>query len=261
MKKIQPKLAQIFLTIDMEQDCPPYLNTFRGIAEGTTSLLSLLKTEDVQTTFFVTGEIAQDYPDIIRNLITQGHEVGSHGFAHSDYTSLDRQSAKQDIDHSLEILQQFGPVYSFRAPYLKFPQAYLDLLEKAGLLIDSSQAKYKPSYLHKSPPIKLQRIPASITSSVLRLPAWIRNPWLSALKSPVVLFVHPWEFVDLRAALIPLDCRFKTGETALACLREVIQFYKKRNFQFKKMQDMLNEHKHDSRDKELTPYPVGKGIF
>jgi len=224
----------------MEPDCPPYLNSFRGITEGTPKLSSLLQEEEVKATFFVTGQIAKDFPDVIGKLITQGHEVGSHGFAHSDYTALDRHAAQQDIQQSLAILRQFAPVSSFRAPYLKFPQTYLDLLEKAGLSVDSSQAKYKPAYLQKSLPTTLWRIPASITSSVLRLPAWIRNPWLSALESPVVLFVHPWEFVDLRKADIPLDCRFKTGTTALACLREVIQFYKKRNFQFRKMQDLLN---------------------
>jgi peptidoglycan-N-acetylglucosamine deacetylase len=240
MMKTLPKKPQIFLTIDMEPDCPPYLNTFRGITEGTIPLLSLLRAEDLQATFFVTGQIAQSYPDIIRSLITQGHEIGSHGFAHCDYTALDRQSTRRDIERSLEILRQLGPVCSFRAPYLKFPQAYLDLLPQAGLAIDSSQAKYKPAYLQKPRPTTLRRIPASITSSVLRLPAWIRNPWLGALASPVVLFVHPWEFVDLRKSRIPLDCRFKTGDTALTCLQEVIYFYKKRGFQFKKMQDLLH---------------------
>ncbi len=233
--------SQIFLTIDVEQDCPPYLNTFRGITEGMNSLLALLQEEKVPVTFFITGQIAKSYPDIVRKIIEQGHEVGSHGFNHSDYTKLNREDAKRDIDLSLEVLRQFGPVYSFRAPYLKFPQAYIDLLENAGLSVDSSQAKYKPSCLQKHRPVTLLRIPASITSSVLRLPAWVRNPWLGALESPVVLFVHPWEFVDLRRTDIPLDCRFKTGATALACLREVIRFYKKRNFQLRKMQDLLND--------------------
>jgi peptidoglycan-N-acetylglucosamine deacetylase len=241
MMKTMTEPPQILLTIDMEQDCPPYLDSFRGITEGTIPLLSLLQAEDVKATFFVTGQIATDYPDIIHSLIAQGHELGCHGFNHSDYTALDRASAKRDIDRSLEILRQFGPVCSFRAPYLKFPQAYLDLLQKAGISVDSSQAKYKPSYLQKPQPTTLCRIPASITSSILRLPAWIRNPWLGALKSPVVLFVHPWEFVDFKTANIPLDCRFKTGEMAITCLREVVHFYKKRSFQFKKMQNLLSD--------------------
>jgi peptidoglycan/xylan/chitin deacetylase (PgdA/CDA1 family) len=245
--KLLFKPQQIFLTIDMEQDCPPYLNTYRGIAEGLNSLLSLLQEENVMTTFFVSGQIAKSFPDTVRNIINSGHEVGSHGYNHSDYTSLDRKSAQKDIDHSLSILRQFCSVCSFRAPYLKFPQSYLSLLQNAGISVDSSQAKYKLAYLQKSPPTKLLRIPASITSSVLRLPDWLRNPWLGALKSPVVLFVHPWEFVDLRTEKIPLDCRFNTGSIALDCLREVIHFYKKRGFQFRKMQDLLTDRKAASR--------------
>ncbi len=255
--KTQPKPPHIFLTIDVEQDCPPYLNTFRGITEGMIPLLSLLRQEEVKATFFVTGQIAKDFPDVIRSLITHGHEVGSHSFDHCNYTALDRQSAQRDIERSLETLRQFGPVYSFRAPYLKFPQSYLDLLSQAGLAIDSSQAKYKPTYLENPRPTTLRRIPASITSSVLRLPDWIRNPWLGALASPVVLFVHPWEFVDFRQANIPFDCRFKTGTMAIACLREVIHFYQKRNFQFRKMRDVLNEHS-DVEQGVATTHSGGK---
>ncbi|PKN20547.1 MAG: polysaccharide deacetylase [Deltaproteobacteria bacterium HGW-Deltaproteobacteria-6] len=241
MMKRPARKPQIFLTVDLEPDCPPYLNTCRGITEGTVLLLSLLDEENVKATFFVTGQIARDYPDIIRDLIDRGHEAGSHGFSHSDFTTLGRDAAQRDIELSLEVLRPFGPVYSFRSPYLNFPQGYLSLLEKVGLSVDSSQAKYKPSYLQNSRQTTLRRIPASVTSSVLRLPAWLRNRWLGALESPVVLFVHPWEFVDLRKANIPLDCRFKTGGAALRCLREVIQFYKGRDFQFRKMQDVLTE--------------------
>jgi peptidoglycan-N-acetylglucosamine deacetylase len=239
MMKTLSATPQILLTIDTEQDCPPYLHTFRGITEGMDPLLALLQSEEVPATFFVTGQIARDFPETIRRLIAAGHELGSHGLAHRDYTVLDRVSAGQDIELSLEILRQFGPVCSFRAPYLKFPPDYLDLLTQAGLKVDSSQAKYKPSGWGKSGAAELLRVPASMTSSVLRLPAWIRNPWLGMLSSPVVLFVHPWEFVDFRMADMRLDCRFKTGRIALDCLREVIRFYKARNFRFRKMQDML----------------------
>jgi len=241
LKKITPGQPQIFLTVDTETDCPPYLHTFRGITEGMFPLLSLLREEDVPATFFVTGEVAETCPDIISCLIPEGHELASHGFGHRDFTGLDRESARRDIQRSLDILRPFGPIDSFRAPYLRFPEDYLDLLEKVGIRIDSSRAKYKPAYLQKSRQTSLQRIPVSVTSSVLRLPAWIRTPWLGALRSPVVLFVHPWEFVDLREADIPLDCRFRTGRAALVCLREVIRFYRKRNFQFRKMQDLLQD--------------------
>src|SRR5678815_471756 len=127
-----------------------------------------------------------------------------------------------EIEQSVRVLRTFAPVSSFRAPYLRFPDAYVPLLERAGFALDSSLAKYKRSYRASRRPTTLARIPASMTSSVLRLPAFVRDPWLATLRDPVVLFVHPWEFVDLTRERLRYDCRFRTGDVALRCLREVI---------------------------------------
>jgi hypothetical protein len=78
-----------------------------------------------------------------------------------------------------------------------------------------------------------------MTSSVLRLPRAIRDPWLLALRDPVVLFVHPWEFVDLTRERLRLDCRFRTGAVALQCLREVIQLFQRRGDTLVTMRDLL----------------------
>ena len=83
------------------------------------------------------------------------------------------------------------------------------------------------------------RVPASITSSTLRWPAALRNPLLAALSEPAVVFVHPWEFVDLRRTTLRLDCRFKTGDTALACLRDTIRFFRNRSAVFGTMRECL----------------------
>jgi hypothetical protein len=78
-----------------------------------------------------------------------------------------------------------------------------------------------------------------MTSSVLRLPRAIRDPWLLSLRDPVVLFVHPWEFVDLTQERLRLDCRFRTGAIALQCLREVIQLFQRRGDTLIAMRDLL----------------------
>ncbi len=117
------------------------------------------------------------------------------------------------------------PVTSFRAPYLRFPEQYLPLLTDARFTLDASLAKYKRSYHGARAQPGLTRVAASMTSSVLRLPHVIRDPWLRALADPVVLFVHPWEFVDLTRERLRYDCRFRTGKVALRCLREVITLF------------------------------------
>jgi len=131
-----------------------------------------------------------------------------------------------------------APVTAFRAPYLKFPNDYVDMLEQAGFALDSSQAKYKAGYYRRRAPTRIRRIPASVTSSVLRLPRVLRNAYLGALASPVVLFVHPWEFVDLRREKLRLDCRFKTGDVALECVGDVLARYKNANARFVRMREL-----------------------
>ncbi len=226
-------------TIDVEPDCLPYMGTFRGIEEGMDPLLRLLRQEKVPATFFTTGQIARDYPECVQKIVAEGHELASHGHAHRDFMTMDENAAREDIRTSAEILREFAPVTSFRAPYLQFPDTYLHLLEDSGFLLDSSQAKYKLSYYKKSPASSgLTRIPVSLTSSALRLPHWIRTPYLTALASPLVLYVHPWEFVDLTRENLRYDCRFKTGETAVECVRSVLRQLKRKKFTFVRMNEL-----------------------
>jgi peptidoglycan/xylan/chitin deacetylase (PgdA/CDA1 family) len=233
-------MLHVSLGIDVEPDCPPYLATqYRGVRDGLPKLLAVLESEAVRTTCFCTGEVAERHGDRVRDIVDRGHELGAHGHTHRPFDGLTRSDAETEISRSTAVLRSFGtPVTSFRAPNLRFPDAYLDILENHGYRIDSSQAKYKVSYYTSRAETTLTRIPASMTSSVLRLPAWIRNPWLLSLRSPIVLFVHPWEFVDLTRERLRLDCRFKTGEPALRALREVIALFRGQNAEFVPIGDL-----------------------
>lgn len=213
----------VYLTVDAEPDCPPYLWTWRGMAEGMPLLLDLFATEGVAATFFVTGDAARRFPDVTLRVVAEGHELGSHGFTHRPFPRLSREEARREIVDASSVLRTYAPVTAFRAPYLRMPSRYLPLLADDGYRIDCSPAKYKPSGWWPTPSTRLRRLAASVTSSWLRLPPRVRDPVLARLASPVVLFVHPWEFVDFRRAPIPWDCRAGTGEHALGSLREVIR--------------------------------------
>jgi peptidoglycan/xylan/chitin deacetylase (PgdA/CDA1 family) len=230
----------VAFTVDLEPDCPPFLRGFRGIEQGLPRLLDLLRDVNVPATFFTTGEVAKRYPESIHRVVADGHELACHGMTHTAFTTLDRGAARDEIWQSADILRAFAPVTSFRAPYLQFPDAYVDLLEAAEFRVDSSQAKYKAAYYRPPSPRSsgIRRIPASVTSSVLRLPRLVRQAYLGALSSPIVLFVHPWEFVDLRREQLRFDCRFKTGDAALACVREVLTSYSERRSTFIRMREL-----------------------
>ena len=245
----------VAFTVDVEPDCPPFLTSVWGIERGLPALLDLLASEGVHATFFTTGEIAARFPLIVERLVVEGHELACHGQTHTAFTELDTQAARDEIERAAAILRRFAPVTSFRAPYLRFPARYVELLVQTGFTLDSSQAKYKAQYYVRSGKREREegagggctngivRIPASVTSSVLRLPRALRAAYLGMLSSPAVLFVHPWEFVDLRRERIRIDCRFRTGATALACVRDVLRSYARRGGRFALMRELEHERR------------------
>ena len=227
----------VCLTVDAEPDCPPYLWTWRGMEYGMPLLMELLAEEGVPATFFTTGDAAQRFPDAIRRIAAEGHELGNHGWSHRAFPDLSRDEGEREIRETSVVLRTRAPVTAFRAPYLRMPNEYLALLEADEYQVDCSAGRYKPNAWGREPVTTLSRLSASITPSFLRLPAWMRDPVLRRLSSPIVLFVHPWEFVDLRRAPIPWDCRVGTGERALASLREVVRLFKADGARFLRVSD------------------------
>lgn len=231
------KPFDVYLTADVEPDCPPYLHTWRGIAEGMPELLAVCADERVPLTCFVTGETAELFPRAVEAIVDHGHEIGCHGYSHRSFADFDDETARMEIGRTNGLLRRFAPVTSFRAPYLRLPEQFLHLLAEDGITIDSSRARYKVQQRPNPHVAGVARLAASITSSALRLPPVIRDPWLRALGSPVVLFVHPWEFVDLSRTSIRWDCRFRTGAPALNDLRDVIGLFRRAGARFRVVSD------------------------
>ncbi|HZF68706.1 MAG TPA: polysaccharide deacetylase family protein [Gemmatirosa sp.] len=239
----------VCFTIDHEPDCPPWLTaTHRGVEEATAPLLAMLAELGVPATWFSTGDVAERYPDAMRAIVAGGHELGCHGHTHRRFDAIDAADADWELATASAALRRHAPVTSFRAPNLVFPDAYLPLLERHGYALDSSQARYKAAYrrARRHPaPTALARIPASVTSSVLRLPRAVRETWIDAAArasaAPLVLFVHPWEFVDLRHTRIRLDCRFHTGPEAWRRVRATLEHLAARGARFVTMRDAAAE--------------------
>ncbi|MGW5277638.1 polysaccharide deacetylase family protein [Streptomyces sp. NPDC004044] len=73
--------------------------TFDGGPSLTTPrLLDILKQEDLHATFFVQGKghIAK-YPEILRRISEEGHEIGNHTWNHEDLTDIDVDDARQEL--------------------------------------------------------------------------------------------------------------------------------------------------------------------
>jgi peptidoglycan-N-acetylglucosamine deacetylase len=233
----------VAFTVDLEPDCLPFLDGWRGVDEGMPALLDTLAELEVAATVFATAQVARRSPALIERLVREGHELGSHSVTHPRFDRISREAAWAEINESAEVLREFAPVRSFRAPYLTFPGEMLPMLVDAGYELDSSAARYKmrndatlSSRRHGGG--WLIRVPASITSSALRLPAPVRDPLIRALASPIVLFVHPWEFVDLRNEKLRWDCRAGTGAGALRSLRDVLSRLRSRGARFHRIAEL-----------------------
>lgn len=107
------------------------------------TLLQMLHDTGCKATFFVLGSIGEDYPDVVRAIASQGHEVASHGYGHQLAYRQSRDEFRADVQHSLAILEDVlgMPVLGYRAPSWSLVESnlhYLEVLEELGLNYDAS---------------------------------------------------------------------------------------------------------------------------
>ena len=110
-------MRNVAFTVDVEQDAPPQLNTWRGMEEGLPTLLDLLSKHDIRATFFVTGEAAKKFPRLISK-IAKEHEVGCHGYKHERFDKLSAKEQFPRIEMATKILTKVVKqrILGFRAP-------------------------------------------------------------------------------------------------------------------------------------------------
>jgi len=65
--------------------------------EDIDAVLDTLSAYDVKSTFFLTGEWAEKYPESVMKIKDAGHEIGSHSYDHKDYTKLSESQIKEDV--------------------------------------------------------------------------------------------------------------------------------------------------------------------
>ncbi|MCK9525815.1 MAG: polysaccharide deacetylase family protein [Limnochordia bacterium] len=86
--------------------------------KNTALLLDLLAEEEVSATFFVLGEQALQYPDLLRRIASEGHELGNHSFSHPDMRKLTNEHILQE---ELESTSQLITDLTGLAPMLMRP--------------------------------------------------------------------------------------------------------------------------------------------
>jgi hypothetical protein len=110
------------------------------LIEPTHQLLNLFKKYDVQVTFFVLGEVAEWYRELLKEIVDDGHEIACHGMHHVDMTVLGPKLFSDQIKKSSNILRQitkYQPI-GYRAPNLVLHEWAIPILEDQGFFYDST---------------------------------------------------------------------------------------------------------------------------
>jgi polysaccharide deacetylase family protein (PEP-CTERM system associated) len=106
-------------------------------------LLQLCSDAGCKATFFVLGQIGEQYPEVVRDIIRAGHEVASHGYGHQLAYKQTYEEFRADVKKSADILQTLTgeKVWGYRAPswsIMRSNHHFLQALEELGLHYDAS---------------------------------------------------------------------------------------------------------------------------
>jgi polysaccharide deacetylase family protein (PEP-CTERM system associated) len=139
------------LTIDLEDWHEQFYHRLTGelirptpaVVDTTHRLLDMLDEADIYATFFVLGNVADTYPELVREVVRRGHEIGSHAYRHELVFRMKPAAFKADMERSLVRLQDLAqqPILGFRAP--EFSVSHLqhwcfEILAELGFRYDSS---------------------------------------------------------------------------------------------------------------------------
>ena len=90
-----------------------------GPSDYMDKVLDILKENDVKATFFLIGSHVEKYPETIKRITEEGHEIGNHSWSHRNFSKLTADEIKQELDKTAEIIVSAGGEVSnlFRPPY------------------------------------------------------------------------------------------------------------------------------------------------
>ena len=203
-------------------------------------ILALLDKHGTRATFFTLGWVAERYPQLVKRIVAQGHELASHGYGHERASDLSRVDFLHDVRHAKRLLEDIGgvAVQGYRAPSFSIGEGNLwafDCLREAGYRYSSSIYPIKhdhygmpdaPRFAHEvvgglvEIPVTTLRMSGrnwpSSGGGYFRLLPYALSRWMIGKvnaddRKPAIFYFHPWEIDhgQPRVAGIDLKTRFR----------------------------------------------------
>lgn len=103
-------------------------------AEDMPKILDTLKANNVKATFFVLGEWVDKFPDVIKRMAEEGHDVANHSDTHPHIASLSYEDIKKEITSANEKIEKATGKKNdlFRAPYGEYNDNVISAAEELG---------------------------------------------------------------------------------------------------------------------------------
>ncbi|UCC66694.1 MAG: polysaccharide deacetylase family protein [Deltaproteobacteria bacterium] len=192
------------------------------LVEQTERLVSLLKAYGQRGTFFVLGEVAKEYPQLVMRFVEEGFELGIHGYHHELVYEQEREEFRHQTRKAKALLEEMvgKEIVGFRAPSWSITERSLwalKILADVGFQYDSSilparaylgGIPWSNTRIHRREEAEIIEVPPSIIKiGRLRLPfsggLYLRIlPYsfiqfcikkLNKKGIPAVIYLHPWE--------------------------------------------------------------------
>lgn len=105
--------------------------------EHTPRLMELLKSKNVDATFFVVGPMVEKNPDILRALVENGFEIGNHTMNHPEFRRATQEKIREELEGVNRILQEVAGVRPrvMRPPYGQAPRNVQEVADQLDLKI------------------------------------------------------------------------------------------------------------------------------
>ena len=85
----------------------------------TPKILDVLKQKQAPAVFFLLGQQAESYPGVVRRIVAEGHEIGSHTYTHANLSLVSPQRVRIELDATQRLIQTITgrSTTLFRPPY------------------------------------------------------------------------------------------------------------------------------------------------
>ena len=109
------------------------------VLEGVPRVLRILRKYGVRATFPTCGLTAEWYPEMLKSLVDEGHEVAAHGYYHAPMDELSDAEERAEIERATEVIERVTGVKprGWRCPMYTITVRTLDILRDIGYSWDS----------------------------------------------------------------------------------------------------------------------------